>query len=173
MHKTITVDIFNPSSIDDAIKELNDFAKWVEDKAEELRRAVSTRLDQIIKEGFNGNIPGDFYVEGYKVSNVEVNHEDYDKFSLVIAYGEEAVFIEFGAGVYYNPGGSTHPDMPPQIKHIGTYGKGYGSRQIWGFYDADGTLHLTHGNPASMPMYLGLQQILEELPSIAKTVFGS
>lgn len=173
MHKTITVDIFNPSSIDDAIKELNDFAKWVEDKAEELRRAVSARLDEIINEGFNGNIPEDFYVEKMLVTSVKTSHEDYGDFSLVIAHGEEAVFIEFGAGVYYNPGGSTHPDMPPQIKYIGTYGKGYGSRQIWGFYDNAGNLHLTHGNLASMPMYLGLQQILEELPSIAKTVFGS
>lgn len=173
MRKTITIDIFNLSSIDDAIKGLERFAKLVEEKEEELRKAVSARLDEIINEGFNGNIPGDFYVEGMPVSNVKVDHEDYGKFSLVIAYGEEAVFIEFGAGVYYNPGDSTHPNMPPQIKHIGTYGKGYGSRQIWGFYDADGTLHLTHGNPASMPMYLGLQQILRELPSIAKTVFGS
>jgi len=94
-----------------------------------------------------------------------------DEISVVIADGKEAVFIEFGAGVYYNPSGSAHPSRPPGIVNIGEYGKGYGKRQIWGYYDEKKQLHLTHGTPASMPMFYAAKAIAEQILGISKDVF--
>ena len=54
---------------------------------------------------------------------------------------------------------------------IGSYGKGLGKRKVWGYY-RDGELILTHGTPATMPMYNALKQACDNIWSIAREVFG-
>lgn len=98
---------------------------------------------------------------------VTINH-----ISVVIAAGEDAVWVEFGAGVYHNgsAGSSPHPKGAELGFTIGGYGKGMGKRKTWGFYE-DGELRLTHGAPAVMPMYNAMKTVCDEIASIAKEVF--
>ena len=102
--------------------------------------------------------------------NVQVEIKHTANKSSVIANGEEAVFAEFGAGVYYNgPVGSfPHPNKPIGVVAIGKYGHGYGSREIWVFYDKNREPKFTHGTPASMPMYHAMQELIQIAPQIAK-----
>lgn len=123
----------------------------------------------MVQKGFNGAGYDDVLHEGMKVPDVSVTVENDDNITLVVAHGKEAVFIEFGAGVYYNPGGG-RPDRPAGIVNIGEYGKGYGKRQIWGYYE-NGELKLTHGTPASMPMFYAAREIAKQIPEIARDVF--
>ena len=161
----------NAKSIDDAIRQLKEYQNSLPVKLEKLRKRVAEELAAEMRIGFNG-AEGEFILyEGYQVPSVRVTTEDNGTISLVIAHGKEAVFIEFGAGVYFNPGGG-RPDRPPGIVAIGEYGKGYGKRQVWGYYDESGELKLTHGTPASMPMYNAVRKIAPRIPQIAKEVFG-
>lgn len=161
----------SPNSIEKAIKELKKQKKIMLKKLELLQNRVAEELQKEVETGFNGAIYNDVLLEGKSVPNVQVSLESDGKLTFVVAYGKEAVFAEFGAGVYYNPGGSPHPNIPVGIVEIGEYGKGYGKRKVWGYYDESGDLKLTHGTPASMPMYHAVKRVAEMVPELAREIF--
>lgn len=97
--------------------------------------------------------------------------------------GNAALFIEFGAGVYYN-GSESYPDpegRPSGIDAIGEYGNKRGRNDYW-YYPADkgtgslgevvelrGTPYVrTFGNPAAAPMYYARVAMADE----AQTIFN-
>lgn len=164
----------NSASVDAALQEVQQYGRGLSRKTDELRRRIAQVLSEMVREGFNGAAYNDVLHEGTRVPDVQVTVSEKGAVSVVVAHGKEAVFAEFGAGVYYNgPAGSfPHPAPPAGIVAIGTYGKGYGARKIWGYYE-DGELKLTHGTPASMPMYRAVQEIGRRLPDIAKEVFAA
>lgn len=164
----------NSASVDAALREVQQYGRSLSRKTDELRRRVAQVLSEMVSEGFNGAQYDDVIHEGTRVPDVQVTVSEKGDVSVVIAHGKEAVFAEFGAGVYYNgPAGSfPHPNPPAGIVAIGTYGEGRGARKIWGYYD-NGELKLTHGTPASMPMYHAVQEIARRLPDIAKEVFAA
>ena len=89
--------------------------------------------------------------------------------------GEQAVFVEFGAGVYSNGsvGSSPNPWGNDLGFTIGSYGLGNGKKTVWGFKGEDGQIHLTHGTPASMPLYRAVQSVRQDIVNIAREVFAS
>lgn len=97
---------------------------------------------------------------------------DYARADLIVE-GKELLFIEFGAGVYYNgaEGSSPHPKGQEFGYVIGSYGKGHGVQKVWGYYADNGELILTHGVEATMPMYRASLNIAENVVKIAKEVF--
>lgn len=161
----------NSASVERALSQVKSYGHSLEDKTERLRKRVAEELADLCREGFNGSVYDDIIHEGTRVPDVKVSIDDKGQATVVIAHGKEAVFAEFGAGVYYNPSGSPNPLSAPGVVAIGTYGKGRGARQVWGFYE-DGELKLTHGTPASMPMYHAIQEISRRLPDIAREVFS-
>jgi hypothetical protein len=175
MSRTITIDIFNPASIDAAVKEIRDYAEWVKRKTNELRERVAYFIAKDASAVFNTAVAEDDLWEGAITGSVDVVVEDNGNMTLVIANGEDAVFMEFGAGVYYNGGvGSSPNPLGAALGYtIGSYGKGNGAKAVWGFKGEDGTLHLTHGVPASMPLYRALQSVVNDIEQIAREVFSS
>lgn len=173
--RTITIDIFNPASIDAAVKEIRDYADWVKRKTDELRERVAYFIAKDASAVFNTAVADDLIGEGAVIGSVNVVVEDNGNMTLVIANGEDAVFMEFGAGVYYNGGvGSSPNPLGAALGYtIGSYGKGNGAKAVWGFKGEDGALHLTHGVPASMPLYRALQSVVNDIEQIAREVFSS
>lgn len=161
----------NDESIAAAIRQVKVYETDLPKKAEKIRIEVAERLEALCKTGFNGAVYDDVLSDGMKVPNVDVTTKTDGNITLVIANGKEAVFVEFGAGVYYNPDGAPHPGRGQGIVGIGEYGYGYGKRKIWGYYDDSGDLHLTHGTPASMPMYHAALEVAKMVPDIARKVF--
>lgn len=98
---------------------------------------------------------------------------NYARADLIVE-GKELLFIEFGAGVYYNgaAGSSPHPKGEEFGYIIGSYGKGHGVQKVWGYYADSGELILTHGVEATMPMYKASLEIMQNVVKIAKEVFG-
>ena len=90
----------------------------------------------------------------------------------IVAEGKAVAFIEFGAGVYHNPGEPYPNPRPDGIVGIGEYGKGYGKRQAWGFRNEDGELVITHGTPAAMPMWYASEEMRNAITKKFKEVFG-
>lgn len=175
MSRTITIDIFNPASIDAAVKEIRDYADWVKRKTDELRTRVAYFIAKDASAVFNTAVADDLIGEGAVIGSVDVVVEDNGNMTLVIANGEDAVFMEFGAGVYYNGGvGSSPNPLGAALGYtIGSYGNGNGAKAVWGFKGDDGALHLTHGVPASMPLYRALQSVVNDIEQIAREVFSS
>ena len=161
--------------IDRAIKELEQYKREIIRKTELLRTRIAERIANLAQSGFNGAVVDDLTggSGGARKADVRVSIDERENVSVIIAAGEDAVWVEFGAGVFHNgsTGGSPHPKGSELGFTIGGYGKGMGKRQTWGFYE-DGELRLTHGTPAVMPMYNALKTVCKEITSIAKEVFG-
>ena len=161
--------------IDRAIKEIEQYKREIIRKTELLRTKVAERIANLAQSGFNGAVVDDLTGEsgGVRKADVRVSIDERENVSIVIAAGEDAVWVEFGAGVYHNGsvGSSPHPKGSELGFTIGGYGKGMGKRQTWGFYE-DGELRLTHGTPAIMPMYNSVKAVCDEITDIAKEVFG-
>lgn len=176
----------NAASIDRAIREIKQYAAELNDQCALLRKKVAERIRWSASEGFRraitsdviGKVDGKNIISAEPVPNdVSVTVENNDTMSVVIANGSQAVFIEYGAGVYHNgpAGDSPHPWGLQQGFAIGAYPANSvpskGVRAVWG-YKSGKDIILTHGTPAAMPMYRGAEEAIRALDEIAREVFG-
>ena len=175
MSKTISFSL-NPRSIQNAMNEVAAYKMDVERKTRELAKRIAEVLEEKIASKFAGAV-ADMYF------NREGEYKDAPDYSIgtdgngnsyvVWTSGQDAIFVEFGTGVYYNgsAGTSPHPTGNELGFTIGSYGKGMGKRRTWGF-KRDGITYLTHGIPAVMPMYRSAEEVAKEIEHIAGEVFG-
>lgn len=160
--KHITIQL-SEKSINEAIKEINRYKKWVDEKTKLLieklaiigAQEASVRFASAMYDGNN---------------DVTVEVSPTDRGWVITASGEAVAFIEFGSGVYHNPGEPYPLPRPQGIVGIGEYGKGMGKRQAWGYYD-NGELVITRGNPAAMPMWYATEEMRREVLNAAREVF--
>jgi hypothetical protein len=173
MRKTVISVGLSEASLTKALKELTHYKRDLEAKAKKLRHRIAEKMANYSRGGFAGAIVDDLLNGSPRQAEVNVSVTNSGDVTLVIADGEDAVWVEFGAGVYHNGsvGTSPHPSGNDLKFTIGTYGKGMGSRNVWGFYE-DGELYLTHGTPAVMPMYNAVKTVCAEIDNIAREVFG-
>lgn len=171
--RKITIEL-TESGIDKAIKELEEYKKDIKRKTALLQDRIAKRIEEEANKGFASAVVDDLVRGGYQKPDVTVNYTTKGDISVVVAQGEDAVWVEFGAGVYHNGnlGSSPHPRGSELGMTIGGYGQGKGKQRSWGFKDADGTLHVTRGTPAQMPLEKAVLSVLDELPQLAKEVFG-
>ena len=170
--KKITVGL-SEQDIDRAIRELAQYKADFTQKVELLREKVAERLADEARSGFAGAIADDLVKGGQRLADVKVSVDNRGSLTVVVASGEDAVWVEFGAGVYHNrsPGSSPHPNGAELGFTIGSFGKGYGKKETWGYYE-NGELKLSRGTPATMPMYKAVQTVCNDIQSIAREVFG-
>lgn len=172
MAKTIRFDL-SKRSIDSAIRELKDYKAEIRRKTEEFRKRFAEEVMKLAQAGFDASTVDHIIGEESTPANVSVNATSIGNTTFITAQGEDAIWVEFGAGVYYNgaAGSSPNPWGQELGYTIGSYGKGHGKRKVWGYY-RDGELVLTHGTPATMPMYNALKQTCDNIWNIAEEVFG-
>jgi hypothetical protein len=155
----------NTSSVDKAIAELKSF-----------RDSIDAKTDELLKELANIGLKEAqvrFTTAMYDgVNDSEVTLKTIENGYQIVAEGHAVAFIEFGAGVYYNPTEPYPNPRPDGIVGIGEYGKGYGKRQAWGFKNESDELVITHGNPAAMPMWYASEEMRNSILQIARRVFG-
>lgn len=158
--------------IDKAVRELERYKQDLIRKTDLLRERVGERLAELARSGFAGAVVDDLVRGGQRTAQVDVKIDSRENVTIVIASGEDAIWAEFGAGVHHNgsAGSSPHPKGTELGFTIGGYGKGMGKKDTWGFYE-DGELRLTHGAPATMPMYNALKTVCDEISEIAREVF--
>lgn len=163
------------NSIDKAIKEIKEYNAWLDRKALELQERVADVVAREASLLFRQSTSEVLIGEGNQTGEVEVTVDHTGDVSIVIANGEDAIFMEFGAGVYSNGsvGSSPNPLGTSLGFTIGSFSKSRPEKETWAFYDENGELHITHGTPASMPLYRTLQSVAKSVVSIAKEVFGT
>lgn len=173
MSHKITITL-SESGINNAIKQLNDYQKWIEQKTAQLIERTGQEIAAEAQSGFSSALVDDLLKGGGHTPDVTVTTKNLGGVTLVIANGEDAVWVEFGSGVYHNTavGSSPHPKGSELGFTIGSYGKGMGKREVWGYYD-NNELKLTHGTRAQMPMYNAVNTVCNRIGQIAKDVFAS
>lgn len=162
----------NTKDIDRAIKEVEKYKKDFLIKVDKFRQKLADELATEAQSGFNSSIIDDLTKGGGRKPEVTVSVTDKGSLSVVIAYGKDAIWCEFGAGVYHNGsvGSSPHPQGVELGYTIGSYGKGYGKGNAWGYYE-NGELKITRGTPASMPMYNAMKSVVAKAITIAREVW--
>ena len=173
MSKKIISFTLDEKEIDRAIRELKQFKQDFLQKVETYRKRVADEMSSLASLNFSGATM-EHTVRGItRKPNVNVSVDNRGNVSVVVADGEDAVWCEFGAGVYYNGsvGSSPNPYGKALGFTIGSYGKGYGKGKAWGYYDDTGELVITRGTPATMPMYNAAKEVTKRAIDIAREVF--
>ena len=143
-------------------------------KVDIFRERLAEEIANIAAFDFGNSVVDDLLNGNTRQANVDMSYSSKGDITVVVASGEDAVWCEFGAGVYHNggAGSSPHPKGAELNFTIGTYGKGYGQKQVWGYANEAGDIVLTHGTPATMPLYNAAQEVFRKAISIAKEVWG-
>ena len=157
----ITINPYDKTSLDTAIKRLNEYKTDIDNKCNELVRRLSEIGLQIASARFETAMyDGD--------NDVSVSVSETADGIKIVASGQAVCFIEFGSGVAMGYG---YPEdqKPKGIVGIGEYGKGHGATgKPW--YYAHGEKSL--GNPPAMAMLNARDVMIENIGSIAREVFG-
>lgn len=174
MSKTVIQVGLSVKDINRAIREVNKFKEDFRKKVDTYRKRIAEEIAVQASLNFGNSTVDDVIKGSSRRPDVQVSVSERGKVAVVIADGEDAVWCEFGAGVYHNgsAGSSPNPYGNDLGFTIGSYGKGYGKKQVWGYYDEDNNLVLTRGTPATMPMYNATQEIMRKSVEIAREVFG-
>ena len=164
----------NTKDINRAIRELQEFKQDFLEKVDTYRKRIAEEIAVNASMIFANSVVDDVIQGSPRRPDVQVTVDERGGISVVVANGEDAVWCEFGAGVYHNGsvGSSPNPLGTDLGLTIGSYGKGHGKQSAWGYYDEDGNLVITRGTPASMPMYNAVQEVARKSVEIAREVFG-
>ena len=177
MAKRVIKVSLDAKSINRAMKDIEEFKKDFLDKVELYRKKVAQEIATIARIGFSSSMVNDVIKGGSShPAKVSVDVQHNGNISVVVADGEDAIWCEFGAGVYHNGsvGSSPNPWGSDNGFTIGSYGKGFGARQAWGYFtdpDSKSGLVITRGTPATMPMYNAAQEVLRKSVEIAREVW--
>jgi len=155
--------------INSLIAHLEAYKQTLPEKAAALRERTADHLRYAAQPGFDRSLLND----GQQTSHVSVSTRTDADAAFAVANGEQVAFIEFGAGVHYNgsAGASPHPRGTDMGLTIGSYGKGHGRQQAWVYPDGS-EWKVTHGTPATMPMYHAMLDVEGEVPQLATEVFS-
>ena len=153
-------------------KDINRAIKEVENYKQELLRKEKLFLEKLSYLGVK-EASVRFTTAMYDgVNDSSVSLEQTASGYSIVASGTAVAFIEFGTGVYHNPGEPYPLPRPEGVVGIGEYGKGFGKRRAWGYKDESGELVITRGNPAVMPMWYATEEMRRSILQIAREVFG-
>lgn len=105
MAKTIRVNVTNKDSIDKAVRQLNDYAKKLKIAEDEIVKQLADIGCRVVEMNFSEVEPFPHYIAREKTPNGYA----------VVAYGEDVMFIEFGAGVTTQDYEHPEADLPPIV----------------------------------------------------------
>lgn len=166
---TITIDIFDPKSIEKAANKINLLAVAANHVKELSVKAIADLGLQAAREGFDSANS----VPWYGDHPVVVSLQETEKGYCICAVGEQVSFIEFGAGVYSNA--VPYQGVTPEwVVPWGEYGKRKGRQHSWSYEDyINGKLvgRTTEGIMARQGMYFALQDMKNVAPSALKRYF--
>lgn len=175
MKKRVIKIQLNEKSIDQAIKELNAYKKWLNEKTEEFLKALADEGMQIASAKFANAV-----YDGTNDVACSVESKGKNKMA-VVAVGGATLFIEFGTGVKYP---DNHPEAGEHGMNRGQYGYKLGRLKKGWRYTGDpgsngevitegkhaGEVH-TYGNPANMCLYLTVRELEDKFKEIARRVY--
>lgn len=159
------------NSIDLAILKLQKYRNSLQDK---LDRFVDELADIGVDTIYNitSFIPQDQEMDKGSVGKkVRPSADGHTK--MVIRFtSEDALFIEFSAGITY--GTKDYPLPSGSGYGMGTYNPSssrWSNPDGWWYKDESGELHHSYGNPAYMPMYHAIEKMTLQIWFVAHKIF--
>lgn len=152
------------ASIDKAITQIEAYQKALAVKAKQICEKLAVKGAVRASLGFASAV---YTGEKDYSLTVEVTQNGYK----ILADGETALILEFGAGATYGYG---HPLAADNGMGPGTYPDGKGhwdDPKGWWLPKDKGGGH-TYGNPPAMPMYYAAKEMREAVESVAREVFS-
>ena len=160
--KTIKVKL-SQDSIDNAIDEISQYR-------EDLETKLKILVGRLVQDGVQvanawvGAGQGDSkqaYVD------YQVNPEGDIVKASIFLQGKDALFIEFGAGIYYN-NGNAHPKAAEFGYGVGTYPSEHPPNRAinpgyWWYGNKQTGRHFSLGTEATMPMYHAAETVRNNL----------
>ena len=179
----VYVNVLSTISVDNAVKEIDRFISKIKRLEEELPKALAeygVPVAQMLYDSAAydifahwGTNPDESPVQAPH-PDIKVSVESDGSGVSIVARGEKVLFVEFGAGVFYNGEEGYLGKRPEGVVGIGEYGKGYGNRKVWGFTDKEtGEHHVTSGTPASNAMYFTTQEVVEHVAEVARRILNN
>ena len=171
----ISINNLSTGEIDKAIKELQQYKRWLNARAKVLCERLAERGLLIASVYF-----GEAVYDG--TNDVSVKLDDRGNKMAIVADGYTVLFIEFGTGVTFQ---TYHPKREELgVGDVGSYGYHLGLLNGGWRYpeehgagtngepdpDHPGYIH-TYGNPANMSMYNTGKDLRREVEQIAREVF--
>ena len=162
-------------------KSLRDAAKQIERYTKRLETNNRTYVKELVKVGAeeaHKHLSGRGDSQPPRLND---NPHSYtgkgagDARAAVRLIGEDAVFVEFGAGIFYNQtqaGSSPHPLGVELGYTIGSYGQGNGTYDYW-FYEKGDQTYISFGTEATMPLWNAGVAGRQKYADVAKRVFRS
>lgn len=169
MSRTITIDVFDPASVNRAAQEIRQYAQWVQRKTEELARRLSEYGLTRIQAGYAAALYDVDKTQRDVTLTIEKRGEGQ---YAIVAYGYDVLLLEFGSGIKYGAGHPLDgelgmgPGTFPGQTHVPTPG-------YWWYKGEDGKSHYSVGNAPSMVMYLTGMEMEREVERIAREVFST
>lgn len=175
MKKTVIRFALDAKSINKAIRDIEQFRSQFRERVDTFRKRIADEVAEQASLNFDSAIVDDAISGGSpRKPEVRVSVTERGDISVIVAGGKDAVWCEFGSGVYHNGavGSSPHPRGGDLGFTIGSYGEGRGKQRAWGYYDENDRVVITRGTPASMPMYNAARDVLKKSIEIAREVWG-
>ena len=176
--KTIKVDIFNPKSIQNCIKQIEAYRDDLPRKCQEICRKLSEEGVRVADAAIN-SVP----IGKTITLTTDINPSKMGCQAIMKMTGREtrtedgrifytALAIEFSAGVRY--ASTASPRASDFGMGTGTFPDSKHSWQMDGWYylGDDGNWHHSFGVQASHPLYSAGMEMRQKIDSIVKEVFG-
>lgn len=158
----IKIDPLDRDSIDNAIAQINNYRKSLNGKIEEVLDILSQIGKEVVETQFS-------IVSEYET--FEVYCEVEGNSAMIIAEGENVVFLEFGTGVDTddNTNEMETEGLPPIYKGSWSETEGRGTFARHGYWHYNGVLY--EGTMATHGFYFASKEIKERAVEEAKKVF--
>lgn len=171
--KNIQVNIFDPKSVEKAIKELNAYKKEVETKTRELAQRLTDLGADIVRMKI---VEMGAYYSGDLLSGVEGYFSPTLNAGFIRVTSDHVAFVEFGTGVV----GQQNPHTNGEYLSKASWGYATGSKIFttkdgrvgWIYPTDDGGFRFTEGMESRPFMYETALELERQYMQIAKEVFA-
>ena len=175
--QTININLFSQKSIQNAIKQIEQYRDDLPRKCQEICRRLSEEGVRVADAAIN-SVP----IGKTITLTTDINPSKMGCKAIMKMTGREtrtedgrifftALAIEFGAGIRYNP--TANPKSSEFGMGVGTFpGQTHAFQDGWYYLGNDGEWHYSHGIQASMPMYKASVEMKQKIDTIVKEVFG-
>lgn len=171
--KNITVNIFDPKSVEKAIKQLNTYKKEVETKTRELAQRLTDLGADIVRMKI---VEMGAYYSGELLSGVEGYYSPALNTGFIRVTSDHVAFVEFGTGVV----GQQNPHTNGEYLSKASWGYATGSKIFttkdgrvgWIYPTDDGGFRFTEGMESRPFMYETALELERQYMQIAKEVFA-
>ena len=160
----IVIDPFDKKSINNAIRQLNQYKRDFQKKEIEFVKRLKELGISVAETGFA-------LADYDGINDVQIAESQGGTNAVIVAYGETVGFIEFGTGARFREWNGAGTEYKPPAH--GTYGKGKGkSPHGWYFKQSDGAkARHTYGNAPAEAMLAARDTMIEQVVQIAREVW--